>query len=348
MNKTFLKYFCRMQLHTMLLVAFSIAGFIFIFTFADTIRKIPTDADSPIFLCIYLSILRVPYTLCELLGYIYLIAATFSLWNLSQSHQITVLRSIGKSSRQILLPYFLLSCLIGILFVFVLHPLCIKTDKFADYQDKVYLSNSGLCSNSVWMNNTREKKLIYFGKLCGNTSENLYITDDSASKDTYAECAIISGEKWLLKNGYTYDNKSYTYFDEKLIDAPVETAEVELYSVSPQQCDIYALLRCLYSEKSYATDVSNYVLNLNKILSMGVHFFLFSIIAALVCLPLNRYKTKTFVSGSIIGAAILLRLLNNICESMGSSGVLSPSFGIWLPNLLAFFMASALLIWKEE
>lgn len=335
-----------MQIKIMLFVACFVIGFVFVFTFADMIRKIPTSANFPLGLCIYLSLLRTPYTCCELAGYIYLIAATFSLWNLSQSHEITVLKSIGKSSRQILVPYFFLSFLIGISFIFIVQPICVKIERFADYQDKIYLSKSTMYSNYVWMKNKDE--IIFMRKLWKTGISGLSITNYKTNEALYASSVKITADGWKLTDGYNYSDNKSEAFKEKTIGKVIGDEELEIYSVPPQRCSIYVLLHCLFSKKSYATDIAKYIINLNKILANGIIFFLFSMIAAIVCLPLNRYKTKTFVSSGVCGSAILLHLFSGICESMGNNGSLSPIVCLWIPMVVAFSLSLALLIWKEE
>lgn len=346
MSKTFFKYFLRMQIKIMFFVACFVIGFVFIFTFADMMRKIPSDAVSPLGLCVYLSLLRIPYTCCELAGYIYLIAATFSLWNLSQSHEITVLKSIGKSSRQILLPYFFLSFLIGVSFVFVVQPACVKIERFADYQDKEYLSKSTMYSNYLWLKNKDE--IIFMRRLFKTGINTLSVINYKTNEALYANAVKIMPDGWKLLNGYIRTNDVTTAFKERTIQKVIADEELEVYSIPPQNCSIYALLHCLFAKKTYTTDVSKYIISLNKLFANGVIFFLFSMIAAIVCLPLNRYKTKTFVSGGVCSSAILLRLFSGICESMGGNGTLPPIICIWLPMIIAFSLALALLIWKEE
>lgn len=344
MNKTYFKYFLKIQLQIIAVVACFVIGFIFVFTFADTMRKIPESAPYPMLLCMYLSALRIPYTFCELFGYVYLIAATFSLWNLSQSHQITVLKSLGKSPKQILLPYFFLSFLMCIGFIFIFHPICNRAERLADYQHKIYLSQSNMYSDNVWMKD--KDQVIYLGRFSKNNIENLLIKHQNG-KSIYAESVAVTDNQWSLKNGYELKDDKCTYFDEKKITPVVVNEELELYSIPAHRCSIYSLIKCVFSQNSYATDIGKYVLNLNKIICNGLIFFLFSMIAAVVCLPLNRYKTKTFVSSTVIGFAVILRLINNICESMGTNGSLSPVLCVWIPMIIAFALSLSLLIWKE-
>lgn len=330
----------------MFLIASIVVSFVFIFTCADMMRRIPQSIDSPIFVCIYLSLLRIPYTCCDLFGYMYFISATFSLWSLSQNHEITVLKSIGKSSKQILVPFFFLASLIGVSYVFIIHPISVRIERFADYQDKAYLSKSLLYSRNLWMRDVNND--IFIGQLAHNRMRHLLIRDIVSHDETFADSVDIVDRQWILKNGYNRVKGESKVFLEHTMEAPISHNELNLYSVPPHRCGIYTLLRCIYARKSYVTDLNGYVINLNKLLSTGVVFVLFSIIAALICLPLNRYKTKTFVSSSVACSAIVLHLFNNICESMGGNGALSPLICCWLPTIIALFLSVALLIWKEE
>lgn len=330
------------------MVSAFVIGFIFIFTFADTMRKIPSSAEYPILLCAYLSLLRIPYTFCELSGYIYLIAATFSLWNLSQSHQITILKSLGKSSKQILLPYFALSAIVSVLFVFVFHPICVRAERLADYQDKVYLSMSNIYSSNLWMKKDCGGKLLYFGKLYKTGIENFLIKNYSNDEDIYASSVEFRNNEWVLKNGYVCRSGDCSPFTEISAKPEIKSDELDIYSIPPNRCGVYSLLKCIMANSSYVTDISKYIINLNKIFSNAFVFFLFSMIAAIVCLPLNRYKTKTFVSSTVIGSAVCLRLLSNICESLGANGSISPVLCVWAPMIISFMLSLAALIWKEE
>lgn len=346
MNGTLFKYFLKSQLKAMVLIAAVVICFVFVFTCADMMRRVTAAVESPVLICGYLSLLRIPYTCCNLFGYMYFIAATFSLWNLSQTNEITILKSIGKSPKQILFPFFFLSVLIGISYVFVVHPLSVRIDRFADYQDKAYLSKSTLYSRNLWMKDANNN--VFIGQLSRDSMKCLLIRDVVTRDEMFADSVDIVGNQWLLKTGYSRANGVNTVFSEKLIRAPIGNEELEMYSIPPQKCGIYTLLRCLASEKSFVTDLSGYMINLNKVLSTGIVFLLFSIIAAIICLPINRYKTKTYVSSSVVCSAIGLHLFNNICGSMGRSGSLSPIICSWLPTIVALSLSIALLIWKEE
>ncbi|MDR0678163.1 MAG: LptF/LptG family permease, partial [Holosporaceae bacterium] len=105
MNKTLFKYIFKIQLKTMVFVSIAVFFLILLFDFAEVTRKYPISNMQETLFSIKLSLLRTPSIFCEILHYVYFITATFSLWNLCQSHQITIIKSSGRSPQQILYPF---------------------------------------------------------------------------------------------------------------------------------------------------------------------------------------------------------------------------------------------------
>jgi lipopolysaccharide export LptBFGC system permease protein LptF len=69
--------------------------------------------------------------------------------------------------------------------------------------------------------------------------------------------------------------------------------------------------------------------------------------AAVICFPINRYKTRTNVAVKVIATSVLLRFANNILESLARAGLMSMPFACWAAVAALFCAAISLLIWKE-
>ena len=128
MNRVLFGYIFKKQLKTIVFVSISVFSLILLFDFAEVSRKFPITSFSEILYALKLSLLRTPITFCEIINYVYFITATFSLWDLCRSHQITILKSIGKSPQQILFPFLSFSIFIGMCWLFVFHPVGIRSE----------------------------------------------------------------------------------------------------------------------------------------------------------------------------------------------------------------------------
>lgn len=324
-----------------------VSGFVFclilLFDFAEITRKFPITSLSETIFAIKLSLMRTPSTFCEVMHYVYFITATFSLWNLNRSHQITIMKSTGKSPQQILYPFFSFAVFIAAAWLFLIHPLGL-------YSETMYnknISASAEINCNVWIDCTKNNQVIFIKNIHDNRIEGLNVFNMESGQRIFAQQAIKRGSFWILKDVTLINKDKIQNIDTLKIFGMVSTSLIKLLSKAPQKQDIYYLYKVYKIQKKDNVTLRSYELELHKLLANCYSFILFALIAAIICLPINHYKTKTNIMIKVIFTSIFLRLTNNMLESLSHGGAIPVQLACWAVLLILSCISIAILIWKE-
>ena len=348
MNKTLFKYIFEVQLKAMLFVSAFVFGLIFIFDFAEVMRRFPASSWQETLFVIKLSLLRTPITFCEVLGYVYFITATFSLWILCNSNQITIMKSAGKSPQQILYPFITFAFFIATLWLFVIHPLGQLSEEHYKRNIPTNTSRSMDTNENIWINYNKEEQVIFIKKISDICLDRVHIFDLGKNFRLFAKHGTIEDKKWTLKDITSVDkNGRITNMSETVLQNSTSKDLIELLSKSPQYHNIYQLRNVYNIQEENGVILRTYELELHKLFAMYISFILFALIAAIICFPISRYKSKVNISIKVIAFAILLRFTNNLLESLVHSGVLFPLLAAWGAVLTLLLIAVSILIWRE-
>jgi lipopolysaccharide export LptBFGC system permease protein LptF len=152
---------------------------------------------------------------------------------------------------------------------------------------------------------------------------------------------------WTLKNVTAVDGDKIKNIDSMKIFNSVSLDLIKLLSKSPQKHDIYYLYKIYKIQKKDHVALRLYELELHKLLANCFSFFLFALIAAVICFPINRYKTKTNIVIKVISTAVFLRFTNNMFESLAYGEVIPIQFACWAVILILTCISIAILIWRE-
>ncbi len=347
MNKTLFNYIFVKQLKTLIFVAFSIFSLILLFEFAEVSRQYPITNILELLYVLKLSILRCPITFCEILHYIYFLTATFSLWDLCRSHQITILKSTGKSPRQILLPFIIFAVTISLFWLFILHPIGILSENIYKRNTEKTLVSSFEMNNNIWIDYGTNNQIIFIKKLYKNEFHNFFSFDLHSNKKIFAESGKINNNYLTLSKASIFYHNEMKFFEKIRLANAISPKLISLLSLPPQRQTIYSLYKIHEIKKTDKVNIRLYELALHKLLANCASFWLFAIFAAVICFPINRYKTKANIAIKVISVALILKFANNIMDSLAYTGITSVVLSAWAATLILMLLAISILIWKE-
>ena len=122
---------------------------------------------------------------------------------------------------------------------------------------------------------------------------------------------------------------------------------INIISVPAKRRSIYSLLKIVRLQEAGDIGLKSYELALHNMLANCFNFILFAIIAAIICFPINRYKSKTNVAIQVIIAIIGLRFMNGFLETFALGNVLPVWLASWGVVFILLCLSVAVLIWKE-
>ena len=152
---------------------------------------------------------------------------------------------------------------------------------------------------------------------------------------------------WILENVILIDEDKIKNIETMKIFSMLSTDLIKLLSKAPGKQDIYLLYKVYQIQKNDDVTIKSYELELHKLLANCYSFILFALIAATICLPINRYKTKTSIAIKVISSSVFLRFTNGMLESLAHGGTIPVQFACWAVMLILTCITVAMLIWKE-
>lgn len=346
MKTTIFKYIFKMQLKAMLFVSFFMFCLILLFDFAEVTRKFPISNVEQVLFSMKLSLLRTPNTFCEILHYVYFITATFSLWHLCSSNQMTILKSAGRSPQQILFPFITFAFCIAAIWLFILHPGGNYTE---DKYNELAKSQTREANENIWIDYVKDNKLIFIKRIVKNKINGLYIFDIRENKRIFAKQAKINKNKWNLRNITVVNcsSNSTKIVNNMILYNKVSSKLIELLKKPPRKHNIYSLSNVYQIQKADQVCLQLYEFELHKLLANCMYFILFALIAAAICFPINRYRTRTTIAIQLIMIAMILRFANNMVDSLARTNVIGIVPGAWAIVITTLFITIGVLIWKE-
>jgi lipopolysaccharide export system permease protein len=234
---------------------------------------------------------------------------------------------------------------ISLVWLFLLHPLGQWSQKCYDNAINPGVSNE--INRDIWIDYPKDNQIIFIGSIIGNNIDGLHIYYLQEDHRIFAKKAEIQKKSWELKDVTVVKNGVIKNFDNFTIYNNISLNLLHILSSMPKKHDIYSLYKVYRIQRKDKVSLKSYELELHKHLANCANFILFALIAAVICFPINRYKTKTNVAIKMICVAVMLRFVNNIFESMAHTGVLPVMVACWTVVLILLCLAVSVLVWNE-
>jgi lipopolysaccharide export LptBFGC system permease protein LptF len=215
------------------------------------------------------------------------------------------------------------------------------------YDKNVDSHASSKINRDIWIDYSKNNLVIFIKTIYDDKIEELYIFNTKSGRKIFAQNASIKKTTWVLKNVTIVDNEQIKNTDTLEISSDISLDLIKLLSKPPEKHDIYRLYKIYKIQKKDKVVLRLYELELHKLLSNCYNFLLFALIAAVICFPINRYKTKTSIAIKVISTAILMRFSNDMFKSLAHGEIIPVQFACWVVLLTLTCVFVAILIWRE-
>ena len=319
------------------------------------------DIDIGIYIPLFLTSLKVPSLLHEMLPFIILISGIVLFLKIKKTDEITAIKISGMSNLSVILVPSFISVLIGIFFITLINPLTsISLKKYetikGEYErDKDYLA--AITKNGIWIKEKNDNKnnIIKASNLSDENLVNLTIyqfdMDNNFVKRIEAEYANIVSSKWLLKNVDILDQ------DGNLISEKIDQITYKSIYDLDKINSLYSNLNTvsfwkigseikLLEERGYSTKQMK--AKLHK--SLAFPFFLLSMVflSGVFTLGINfKENNITYVFITII-SCILVYFFNDFSAALGKTEKLSIEIAVWMPILIIFIFSAMGMIYANQ
>ena len=203
-----------------LIINFMIISIFIIFINLLELSRIISEDNKNIFNFIYLSLLKYPSILNEIIPFVTILSVTFLIRKLISNNEFVAMRNLGFSIFDIFIPISLAVFLIGLFFLFIINPLSVflesKYDKILDNRDNSLYSIK-ISNNEMWIKNQIDKDNSSFINIKNINLRNMNATNIKILLINNNTTKFIMAEKGEFKNNIFLLNKVkfYDFSNEK-------------------------------------------------------------------------------------------------------------------------------------
>lgn len=307
-------------------------------------------------------ILKLPMVVEQVLPLIIFFSCFLCIRALNKKLEIIVMRSIGISMIQIVVPFLAVASIFSLVYLFIFNPLSstmfsrferLESKFFKSQQDALSISNSGL-----WFKKTyNEEKVIVHSKKASKKSPKLeditiylFDKDNNFRERLDAKEAIMKKNELILQNPWVAKAKDWSKEEKSYrnIFIDLSLASLEESLASPKSIPFYKLQRFIESMSKMGFSVTAHRGHRYRLLGAPFLYLAMILWAAALSLRWQRQEKSIKIIGIACIAVFSLYIFNEVIRSLGLSGVVSPGWSVILSIGITFFSGCGLLLHLQE
>ena len=365
--KILFSYLIKIFLKNILLVLLIFLFLIFLIDFIEIYRRASekinfNNNDNFISILMYLSLLKLPLTIKNILPISILISSIITFMKWRQNNYFVIVRTVGISLKKTIFLPCILVLSIGLLSLFFLHPLA----KYCNYKYKSlenkYFGHKveetiSLSKNGIWIrkktidgfliikseNITKNKNVLNNVEIFKFDNSNNFINK------LIAHTASLQGNILMLKKGKNFNpqitNKSFDIFSIKLSD---KFNTFNLDSEIAENMNLFDLYNYITLMKELGVNYSNHLIYLLKELLEPILIVSLILISAPLILKNNERKFPLTIICLTILIGFVIYFLVDFMYVLGSMEKLNPYIASIGPIGVCFFIGCYLVSAFDE
>lgn len=202
-----------------LIVNFLIFSIFIIFINLLELSRVISENEKSIFNFIYLSFLKYPSIINEIIPFVTILGVAFLIRNLIKNNEFVSMRNLGFSILDIFKPILLAVFIMGLFFLLIINPLAVfmetKYDNELDKKDNSLYSIK-ITNNEMWIKNKIDQQNSSFINIKNINLRNMYASNIKilqTKKDTNKFIMAEKGE--FNKNIFSLENVIYYNFKKE-------------------------------------------------------------------------------------------------------------------------------------
>ncbi len=198
-----------------LFINFVIISLFILFINSLELSRIITEEEKSIGNFIYLSVLKYPSILNEIIPFVTVVGVTFLVRNLINNNEFISMRNLGYSIFDIFLPIALAVFIMGLIFLLILNPISVFMEKQYDKKldnKEISLYSIKISNNEMWIKNKIDDQNFSFINIKNINLKNMkaekikiLLLDNLNSKFLLAESGNFNANVFTLNDVIFYD-----------------------------------------------------------------------------------------------------------------------------------------------
>ena len=361
---TLLKYLSRQFFISFMIFVTVLLIVIYLIDTLELIRRAASHPEVGFAQIAEMSFFQLPEVGQQLFQFAILFGALFTFWRLTRTSELVVLRAVGVSAWEFLMPAILVAVAIGVIKVTIINPVGSAFSARFEQMDNTLLrgksSTIDLSAGGLWLRQSGpDSYSIIHARNVDSTTWRLkdvsiyFLTNsDQLTGRLDAPDAALVGANWIVKGGkLNYPNRPDeppTLVPETTVSTDMTPAKIQEIFASPKSHSFWNILH--YIRTMEATGISAIRLRL-QYLELLAEPFLYSglvLIAAAAALRQTRRGGTLVVIATGIIAAFALFFLGNVARALGESETIPIMLAAWTPAGLSLLGGIGALLYLED
>jgi lipopolysaccharide export system permease protein len=360
-------YFGRQFILAVLAMLAALSALVSLFDFLELLRESAAAPQAGFGVIVEMELLRVPWTLLQIMPFAVLLGGIFAFWRLSRSSELVVARSAGISAWQFLAVPVLVATLIGAFGTGAMSPLSAVMFGRAETLYNAYLKPGGgplsLNGGQLWVRQA-DQGLIPNGvavlhagdvRLHDNLLRADGVTILRLDEQTMllqrleANHATLSPGAWdlsqvrVLKPG-----APPRHIGEVRFPTDLTVHRVQESFASPNSLSFWALPSFIRLLKRSGFSPIQHELAFQALAALPLLCATMALVAAGFSMRPSRRGGATSMLVSGVGSGFALFMVSEVANQFGTSGAVPVILAAWAPALAGLFLALALLLHLED
>jgi lipopolysaccharide export system permease protein len=361
---TLLRYLGRQFLISFLIFIAVLLMVIYLIDTLELIRRAASHPEVTFAQIAKMSFFQLPEVGQQLFQFAVLFGGLFTFWRLTRTSELVVLRAVGVSAWEFLLPAILVAVTIGIIKVTLINPIGSAFSAKFEQMDNMLLrgktSTIDLSAGGLWLRQSgAETYTIIHARNVDSTTWRLkdvsiyFLTNsDELTGRLDAPDAALVDTSWVVDGGtFNYPNRPDeppTFVPKTVVPTDMTPAKIQEIFASPKSHSFWTILHYIHTMET--TGISAIRLRL-QYLELLADPFLYGglvLIAAAAALRQTRRGGTLFVIATGIVAAFSLFFLGNVVRALGESETIPIMLAAWTPAGLSLLGGIGALLYLED
>tara|TARA_B110000008_G_C16949190_1_gene555705 strand:+ start:826 stop:1899 length:1074 start_codon:yes stop_codon:yes gene_type:complete len=299
------------------------------------------DLDVTTNFTLFLSLLNSPAMIFEMFPFIFLITTQLFFIKLFNNNEIHIFKYSGLKNSKILTVLSLVSLFTGILIISFFYNLSSSFKNFY-LELKSQHTNDGkylavVTKNGLWIRDKVDNKILVINssKIEQNYLIGNFITefdkDYNVLRNIKSDKIDISKKEWKIYESKTFIKNNYTLKKQEILLTNFDYKRIQSLYSNLSSLNIFELheLKKNYKKLNYSTTEVN--LQLLKLITNPVYFFLMTIFSSLIMLKIRQIESSTFKISLGLFFSVVIYYINNFFFVLGSTERISIELSIFLP-----------------
>ena len=353
-------YFYFRYLKSIIGLMVGIFALILLIDFTVLVERVPDIEDFSVWNIFLLALYRAPGFAEQSLPFAALFAAIAVLISLNRRYELVVVRSVGVSVWQFLMPICAAALTVGIFSVAIFNPLATAGFSQAQLLETIVFDRdqtpstdnivpwirqkSGGTDMIIGANGALEGGLIMLG-----VTMVFFDTEGAVTSRVEADSATLGDGIWQVEEAVRYRaGEEPEQIGAMEVPTSLRPEYVQERLTDPESVSVWELPGKIEVAQSLGFSAAQFATQFQILLARPFLIAAMAVIAATVTLQFVRFgQAGTVILGGVV-AGFVLYVVSVLVRTFGASGAIPPVVAAWLPVVVAFALGITVLLHKED